>query len=156
MIGLMVFWLSWLWSYKCIPIHSEVNACSQPIRFWRSKMARSQTKPKLFNMLNLQRANSREKIPSLLGYPFFRRFICNFTERETIDLNGENCLLLMPVNTILVLFQTINKEVKILGYNSRVLKETEFMYSTPQKELISILYHVKWPNSGGPVVPCQK
>lgn len=43
-----------------------------------------------------------------------------------------------------VLFQTVNKEVKILGYNSRVLKETELRYSIPKKELISILYHVKY------------
>lgn len=43
-----------------------------------------------------------------------------------------------------ILFQVINNEVKYLGFNSRVLKEAERRYSTPKKELISILFHVKY------------
>jgi len=41
------------------------------------------------------------------------------------------------------LFQRIAGEVRILGFNSRVLKDTEMRYSIPKKELISVLYHIK-------------
>lgn len=41
-----------------------------------------------------------------------------------------------------ILFQVVEGEVKYLGFNSRVLKPAELRYSTPKKELISILFHL--------------
>lgn len=43
-----------------------------------------------------------------------------------------------------ILFQVVEGERRYLGFNSRVLSDAEQRYSTPKKELISILYHMKY------------
>lgn len=43
-----------------------------------------------------------------------------------------------------ILFQSVEGERRYLSFNSRVLSEAEQKYSTPKKELISILFHLKY------------
>lgn len=43
-----------------------------------------------------------------------------------------------------ILFQVVEGKVRYLGFNSRVLKGSELRYSIPKKELISIIYHIKF------------
>jgi len=43
-----------------------------------------------------------------------------------------------------ILFQRGEDGIRYIGFNSRVLKDAEKRYSVPKKELISILYHVKY------------
>jgi hypothetical protein len=43
-----------------------------------------------------------------------------------------------------ILFQQINGVVRYLSFHSRILKGAEANYSTPKKELLSIVYHIEY------------
>lgn len=43
-----------------------------------------------------------------------------------------------------ILFQLVQGEIKVIGYNSKKFSKSELAYSVPKKELIAVLYHCRY------------